>query len=81
MIKLLAVLGNVGILGMMGFVIYDDGFPEIGKDSFWALWAFTLTVTCNLIYIFMHPASGADENIIALWLKVKKANLKKQLKE
>lgn len=80
MIKLIAVIGNLAYLGWLIYAIYERGVP-VKESKILGLVAVTVVVLCSLITILRRPKAGADENIIALWLKVKKADLKKQLKE
>ncbi len=80
MFKLIAVLGNLGYLGFIIFMIIDQGFPR-KDDQAWLLTGVVIVILCSLISILKPPKTEGDENIFALWLKVKKANLKKQLEE
>jgi hypothetical protein len=78
MFKVIAVIGNLTYLGYIIYMTYEKGLP--GRElQILAMVGIIITALCSLIVILKTPKEGGDENIIALWLKVKKANLRKQL--
>ena len=78
MLKWIAVLGNLGLLGFMAFLLIKEGF-DLDSFEFWFIAIFTAAATVNLLHIFSTSSSGDDEGLLALWLRVKKAELRKRL--
>ena len=84
MLKWLAVLSNLVLIGFLAFMGTQKGFPDILTVKFLAVLAFAALPVINLAYIFTRATSAKapssdEENIIALWLRVKKAELRKRL--
>ena len=78
MLKWIAVLGNLGILGYMAFLLVDKK-PDLGSFESWVFAGFIAVATVNLLHIRSMSSSGDDEGLLALWLRVKKAELRKRL--
>jgi len=53
---------------------------RVASGDFWFFTAFLVGVALNLWFI-LSTRLNREEGIISLWLRVKKANLRKQLKE
>ena len=73
-IVILLNLGAIGFLTIFGIseMIYEWPWEVIGSFSlvYGGLWT-------NFLYVIFY--SGDDESILKLWLRVKKAELRKQL--
>jgi len=61
----------------MIFTLYDNGFPR--GDEIWFYILFGSLGLVNLTYVVCSPSSPDDEGIIALWIRVKKVELRKRL--
>ena len=80
MLKWIAVLGNLGLLGFVAWHLVDSGgVSDLSSSEFWASAGFSVAATVNLLHIFSTSSSGDDEGLLALWLRVKKAELRKRL--
>ena len=80
MLRWVAVLGPIAILGIFIIFIYRGNW-EIDESKIWISALFAAVAWANLIYIIItRPSrSGDDENIFELWLRVKKTELRKRL--
>ncbi len=83
MLKWIAVLGNLGILGFVAYIVAEEGVPDLDDIEFWILAGLFAAPTANLWHIIVTSSSGSssgdDENILTLWLRVKKSELRKRL--
>ncbi len=79
MLKWIAVLGNLGVLGFVAWLLVEDGVRDLSSMEFWASAGFIAAATVNLLHIYSTSSSGDDEGLLALWLRVKKAELRKRL--
>lgn len=85
MLKWVSVLMNVGVIGFIAVFVFIAAVIE-GKTAPVGEWIGTIVIIAipaiNLLYIFSTrhpPKSGDDESILDLWLRVKKAELRKRL--
>lgn len=79
MLRVLAILVNLGLLGAVIYEFYDNGLPKAGSDTFWFAVLLVGVPILNLSQILTKASPTADENILALWLRVKKTELRKRL--
>jgi len=80
MLKSLAIIGNIGLLAVVLLAI-NHRSPKIGGGNFWAFTACTIFIIINFYLIFTKASTKTkdEENVFALWLRVKKAELRKRL--
>ena len=78
MLKSLAIIGNIGLLAVVLLAI-NHRPPKIGGGDFWAFTACTIFIIINFCFIFTKASTNGKESIFALWLRVKKAELRKRL--
>ena len=77
-VRLLAILANLAVFGYV-FVVVD--VKDLSGDDWWAVFLTALLVITNLSAILLPQSSVKEENIFGLWLRVKKAELKRRLDE
>jgi hypothetical protein len=76
MLRLVALLANIGWLGFLIYIIIDDGWPSRGAQplSFGAMLA---TVVLNIVVAYRSKID--KDSLVGLWIEVKKAELRKRL--
>lgn len=82
MLKLIAILINVVVFGIVVMMVSDNGGLPTKGDEQLALSLMIVFPAVNLWYIRSSNTSaqsGDDENILILWLRVKKLELRKRL--
>lgn len=81
MLKWIATLLPLGILGFVVVIIFREGLPD--DDGEWiailAMIAFSAVNLWSIHFPKTSTKAGNDESILALWLRVKKSELRKRL--
>ena len=81
MLKALSTIGNLCILGLVLWAFLNDRpFPSIDQPGFWLVSGVAANAILNLAFAFKRSAGNDNENILALWLRVKRAELHKAAK-
>jgi hypothetical protein len=70
--RILGLVGTAGVLGWIGYNIFEHGIPD--KPGVWLIVSAALLTAFNFV-----PVNTTDkDNLFALWLELKKAQIRKQ---
>ena len=73
MFRWLVIVSNTGLLCALLYSLMT-GFIHT-----FVFTGITASFLLTILYVFNSPSSDGEESLLGLWVKVKKANLKKQL--